>query len=140
MNQNSKEEIRRHWRKWWLVHLYDFTSLKNQEELWLAKRPGEMQTYVECMCCYFDDSFHGQSLEELCEEGFLSKLEVEACREFHNLAGAYNPPEGGNNGDDRPILVDLKWHAVVTAAQEAWQQLRLIITSQEEQAIMNDCY
>jgi hypothetical protein len=139
MDIDSKEGIRHAWRTSWLHGLHDFTSLKNQEELWLAKRPGEMQTFVECMCCYLDDSFHGQSLEDLCGQGYLSEAEVEACRAFHNLAHAYNPPEGGSNGDDRAILADPKWHAVVTAAQEAWKRLRFIITSEEEQSVIKDC-
>jgi hypothetical protein len=139
MDVKTTEGIRHVWRKCWLQSIYDFTSLKNQEELWLAKRPGEMQTYVECMCGYFDDSCHGQSLEELCAGGFLSKPEVDACREFHRLADDYNPPSGGDNSDDRMILADPKWHAVVLSAKEAWRQLRLLITSEEEQAIMNNC-
>jgi len=135
-NQYSQEEVRRNWRKCWLRNLYDITSLQNQEEHWLAKRSGEMQTFVECMCSYFDDSSHGWSLEDLCEKGFLSKSEIEACRDFHNLANDYNPPI---SGDDEDILGDPKWHAVVEAAQEIWKRLREIITSQEELAIMEDC-
>ena len=138
MNPGTNEGVRSIWRKRWFWHLYGFTSLKNQEELWLAKRPGEMQTFIECMCCYFDDTLHGQSLDKWHEKGFLSEPEVAACRKFHNLANSYTPPKGGNKGDDRMILADPKWHNVVAAAQDTWKQLRAI-TSGAELAIMNDC-
>lgn len=137
MDLDSKEGIRSIWRRGWLWSLDAFTSLKNQEELWLAKRPGEMQTFEECMCCYFDDTFHGESLEDKCRQGFLDNSEVEACRNFHILASAYEPSKVW--GDDRMILADPKWHAVVASAQEAWEQLRAIIKLQEEVAIMTDC-
>lgn len=140
MDLNSKEGIRHVWRKCWLWSLHSFTSLKDQEELWLAKRPGEMQTFDECMCCYFDDTFHGQSLDHWCTEGFLSQAEVDTCRDFHHLAHTYTPPpEDAPGGDDRLILVDPKWHHVVAVAQDTWKRLRSLITSEEERDIMDDC-
>lgn len=139
MSTESKEDVRSIWRRSWIWGLYDFTSLRNQVELWLAKRPGEMQTFVECMCCYFDDTFHGQSLEHWCTKGFLNQAEVDVCRDFHHLAHGYISSEGAPRGDDRMILADPRWHHVVAAAQETWKHLRSIITSEEEREIMDAC-
>ena len=134
MNRSTYTDATRDlWRQNWLWSLHAFTSLRDQEELWLAKRPGEMHSYDECMCGYFDDVLHGQSLQDVQAQGLITESELEATRGFHELARDYQPP-----GDDPTILADPKWHAIVAAAQQAWQRLRPVITSEEEHNIMAD--
>ncbi len=135
MNEQSRDQIRSVWRKSWLISIQEFTSLEEQEALWLARKPGCMGSFVECMCGYFDDTFHGKSLDALCTDGFLSRQEADACREFHRLADSYEPPSG-DEYDHQSILVDPKWHSVVSAAQRTWQHLRSILESTEERSFM----
>ncbi len=130
----TEEDRKRFWRMQWLSSIQAFGDSKTQRSRWLD--PDERNphySYVECMCCYFDDAYLGatDAYERRREQGQISAAEIEAVADFHRLAIAYNPPKN-DDYDLAAILNDPAWGEVVAAAQAAQRALLSLLDNEIE--------
>ncbi len=134
MTELSDAELRQNWRINWLHAIQAFCDTEIQKSRWLD--PAEANphySFVECMCCYFDDSLFGQNdpYPHLVERGHLTLEEAEAVAEFHGQADAYQSPND-DDYDVEAILSDRGWHSVVDTAQKAQKKLLILLTDRPE--------
>ena len=72
------------WRVRWKASVEELTSLEHQRKTWLdAEKPSVHYTYVEFMCCYFDDLLCGMSYNQLAVNGYVSEQEKAVVIEWH---------------------------------------------------------
>lgn len=139
MSIPSEEDQRRYWRLNWLSSVQAFCDTDVQQSRWCdPQEPNPHYSFVECMCCYFDDAFVGEenAYLKLIERGHLTRDEASSVEEFHSLADAYQSPTQ-DDYDVKAILSDPAWHLVVSAAQNARHQLLRVLTEPDERrAIM----
>ncbi len=135
----SDEDQRRYWRLNWLSSIQAFSDTEVQQTRWLdPQERNPHYSFVECMCCYFDDAFVGEdkAYQRLIERGHLSRDEVAAVAEFHALVDTYQSPNN-DDYDNKAILSDPAWQSVTDAAQSARRRLICLLTDPNEQrAIM----
>ena len=134
----SDEEIRASWRLRWLSAIQAFADTETQQTRWLD--PEEINphySFVECMCCYFDDAWMREpdALRKRVEKGDISPEESAAVSEFHALAEAYKSPNG-DDWDSKAVLADPAWQAVRKAAQAAQHSLLQVLTDVHEQQLL----
>ena len=80
----SDEELLTLWRVRWKSSIEELTSLEYQRKTWLdAEKPSVHYTFVEFMCCYFDDLLCGLSYNQLVENGYVSECEKATVMEWH---------------------------------------------------------
>lgn len=135
----TDDDNRRHWRLVWLSSLQAFGDRDVQEARWLDKKePNPHFSFVECMCCYFDDAFLAQddAYEKKRAAGYVSEAEVAAVADFHALADRYKSPDG-EDWDAHRIVSDPKWQEVVHAAQVAQKNLLSLIADGAERAALS---
>lgn len=125
MTVPSEEEQRLHWRRQWLSSIQAFGDSETQRTRWLdITEPNPHFSFVECMCCYFDDALFGEddTYQKRIVLGHIAIEEAVAVAEFHTLADAYQSP-GGKDWDAQAILDDPAWQAIVRAAEQAMDRL-----------------
>lgn len=127
---SSEQDLRRAWRKSWLISLFEFRTPPLQRQSWITGTGEWVSSYVECMCGYFDDLGLEEGYERLVAQGLLSQEEASLIEEFHAMAGAYEPPSGRDDHD--AILADPAWNLVVAAAQRAWAALTPRLSDRDE--------
>ena len=137
-SQSSDEQARRYWRHLWLSAIRTFGDVETQRTRWLD--PAETNPYfsfVECMCCYFDDAYLGEedAYRKAVDRGRISAAEARAVAAFHSAAAAYSSP-GGDDWNAAVILEDPAWQEVVRLAQEAQRQLLALIDDPAEIAML----
>ena len=115
----NDQELRRNWRTNWLSSVREFADDETQRRVWLDPfNANPHNTFVEYMCCYFDDlALSDGGYTRAVEQGLLSEHEAEAVADFHRKAAAYHSPT--DDYDNQAILADPNWAEVVTAAQNA---------------------
>ena len=122
----SDEELLALWRVRWKASIEELTSLDHQRKTWLDEaEPSVHYSYVEFMCCYFDDMFCGLSYSQLVEDGYVSEQEKDAVMEWHTALAEYNSP-GNDDYDDAAILNDSEWIRIAALGAEAWRKLQLL--------------
>lgn len=127
----SDEELRKLWRVRWKSSIEELTSLEHQRETWLdAAKPSVHYTFVEFMCCYFDDLLCGLSYSQIVENGYVSEKEKAVLLKWHNALDSYNSPQN-NDYDDAAILNDPEWLQIVGLGAMAWQNLQLLESDNE---------
>lgn len=126
------------WRFNWLTSLLALADLEFQKERWLDKKiTCPAWTYVEFMCCYFDDCNVARSGYEWCiEAGYLSRDEYECIKDFHNALYAYKEPND-DSYDHEAIVNDQKWQDIVSLGKHSVEKLRQLITDPEEEEIFS---
>ena len=122
----SDEELLALWRVRWKASIEELTSLDHQRKTWLdVEKPSVHYTFVEFMCCYFDDLLCGMSYNQLVENGYVSEQEKATLLEWHNTLDRYNSP-GNDDYDDAAILNDPEWIQIVALGAVAWEKLQLL--------------
>jgi hypothetical protein len=122
----SDEVLRDLWRVRWKSSIEELTSLDHQRKTWLdAAKPSVHYTFVEFMCCYFDDLLCGMNYDQLYEDGYVSEQEKDALIEWHTALNGYNSPQN-NDYDDAAILNDPEWIRIVTLGAMAWKRLLVL--------------
>lgn len=125
------------WRNRWLNCINELTSLELQTKSWLDKSNTNTHwTFVEFMCCYFDDLGIDDNYSNELAEGWISKKEFETIKLWHELLDKYNSPK--NNDDDiEAILADKEWLMIVNKGEKAKSELSRLL-SKEEKDILNE--
>lgn len=134
----SEHEQRHLWRLRWLSSLEAFADSAVQASRWTDPQEGNPHfSFVECMCCYFDDADLGDegAYARHIARGYVSDGEAEAVIEFHQFADAYRPPNGDDYDVDA-ILADPNWGVIVDAAQRAQARLLALLTDPAEIAAL----
>jgi len=112
-------DIRSRLRKQWWQSLQEIADLELQHRTWLNEENSNPHwSYLEFVCSYPDDEVLRQAVEQC----YLSKTEAGIFLRFLRTLHTYQPPAGGNYAHGA-ILLDPKWHAIVSAAQAALEQL-----------------
>ena len=122
----SDEELREMWRVRWKSSIEELTSIEHQRKTWLdAAKPSVHYTYVESMCCYFDDLLCGLSYNQLVENDYMGEQEKAALIEWHTALDGYNSPQNDDYDDDA-ILKDPEWIRIAGLGEAAWKKLQLL--------------
>lgn len=134
----SEHEERKFWRLRWLSSLQAFVDPAVQSARWTDPNEGNPHfSFVECMCCYFDDADlrdQGAYARRIAR-GYVSEEEADVVAEFHQLADEYSPPK--NDDYDVPaILTDPNWQAIVSTAQRTQVRLLDLLTDADEVAAL----
>ena len=125
----SDEELLMLRRVRWKSSIEELTSLEHQLKTWLdAEKPSVHYTYVEFMCCYFDDLLCGMSYSQLVENGYVNEQEKTAVIEWHTALDDYNSPRN-DDYDDVAILNDPEWIRIAASGAVAWKQLKILWNS-----------
>ena len=133
-DQTDWVELRKNWRPRWLASIQEFADIKTQREKWLdPSNTNPHWSYIEYMCCYFDDLGLSDDLglDGCVQNELLTAQEADATREFHVVAGAHNSPND-DDYDNAAVLADPKWLQVVEAAREAQRRLAALLTDPKE--------
>ena len=125
----SDEELQNLWRVRWKSSIEELTSIEHQRKTWLdAAKPSVHYTFVEFMCCYFDDLLCGISYSQLIENLYVSGQENDAVIEWHTALDSYNSPLN-NDYNDAEILIDPEWIRIAALGAEVWKKLNLLWVS-----------
>lgn len=135
----SDEEVRACWRQRWLSAIQAFADNQTQQSRWLD--PNETNphySFVECMCCYFDDARMSEpdALKQRVEKGDINPRESAVASQFHALAEAYKSPNG-DDWDAATILADPAWHAVCAAARATQEALLEVLSDPDERQLLS---
>ena len=105
MESNEKDL----WRGNWLSRINELTSFDLQKKSWLDKtHTNPHWSFIEFMCCYFDDLAIDNNYKYPLEKGWLTKKEFEIIKEWNEALDKYNSPKN-NDYDHEAILNDSKW-------------------------------
>ena len=105
MESNEKDL----WRGNWLSRINELTSFDLQKKSWLDKtHTNPHWSFIEFMCCYFDDLAIDNNYQYPLEKGWLTKKEFEIIKEWNEALDKYNSPKN-NDYDHEAILNDSKW-------------------------------
>lgn len=126
-------ERRQSWRLLWLSCINEFADADLQRKAWLKRESRNPHwSYVEIMCCYFNDSLFSEDYDWAMQNGLVSKAEAEVVAELHRQLSNHEPP-GGNQYDPEAILNNDDWKAITSLARTAQQSLAKLLTSDKEQ-------
>lgn len=136
-DDRSSPELIKNWRLNWLESLHEFSDYSLQLYSWRGGlEPNNPHwSFVEFMCCYFDDCSLSGGYAWAVEDGFVSIEEETAVAEFHQAADQYKPPKN-DSYDHGAILQDMEWQVVVELAVAACNRLSSLITDPTEAAIL----
>jgi len=122
----SDEELRELWRVRWKASIEELTSLEHQRETWLdSAKPSVHYSFVEFMCCYFDDLLCGLNYSQLVENGYVSEQEKNILLKWHTALDGYNSPKN-NDYDDAAILNDNEWSRIVALGATTWKNIQIL--------------
>lgn len=126
-----KKRNRESWRKDWLVLINKLTSHDLQKLSWLDRlQENPHWSFVEFMCCYFDDCLLQKSYSEFISGGYVSQQEFDVLNEWHQLLDNYTAPD--NKDDDHlAILNDPRWLQIIHAGEKAKEQLAVLLPEDE---------
>lgn len=123
------------WRKTWLNCLNELTSLKLQKELWLdLTNTNPHNSFVEVMCCYFDDLGIDCNYKLSLSKKWISKNELEIISSWHRLLDKYDSP-ANDDYDVKAILNDTKWQTIVEEGRKAKIELSKLLNQEERQIL-----
>ncbi|TGM74392.1 hypothetical protein EHR01_10550 [Leptospira mtsangambouensis] len=134
MNSSDQEQISR-WRERWLAMISYFACYKIQKKMWLdVKNTNPHWSFVELMCCYFDDLGLREDdicLNELLLENYITRKELDAVKKLHQEAALYFPPNS-DEYNHQNILNDPKWTEIINLANDTKSNLKNLIKNNLE--------
>ncbi len=131
------DEQKQLWRNRWLSCINELTSLDLQRKSWLDKsNTNPHWTFVEFMCCYFDDLGFENNYDNEIADGWISEREFESIKVWHELLGKYDSPTK-DDYDVEAILADEEWQMIVEKGRNAKIELSRLL-SKEEADILNE--
>jgi hypothetical protein len=123
------------WRQWWLSSINELTSLELQKRSWLDRHQTNPHwSFVEFMCCYFNDLLCDLSYSHYIENGWVSIQEYETLRGWHEALKQYQPPRDDYYDTDA-ILADGKWLEIVKAGEVSKLELAGILNDEESKIL-----
>jgi hypothetical protein len=120
------------WRKNWLSCINELTSIELQKVSWLDSIQSNLHwSFVEFMCCYFDDMSLDDNYQYVLKEGAVTIDEYNIIKNWHEALSQYNSPNGDDQ-DNNAILNDTKWLKILKLGLDAKNQLLKILNEAEQ--------
>jgi hypothetical protein len=133
-NRMQKEQ----WRTKWLNCINELTSIELQEKSWTEKsKTNPHWSFVEFMCCYFDDLGIDNNYEYQLQQNWVTKRELESIQKWHELLDKYNSPKN-DDYDIEAILTDKNWLMIIEEGEKAKYELSKIISEEENQILFEE--
>ncbi|MPM08933.1 hypothetical protein SDC9_55249 [bioreactor metagenome] len=128
------------WRGNWLSCINELTSLNLQKQCWLDKtNTNPHWSFVEFMCCYFDDLAIEDNYKYPLENGWLAKQEFEIIKDWHESLGKYESPNN-NDYDHQAILSDSRWLDILQMGLAMKSKLEAILDENERRILTENIY
>lgn len=128
-------EIKTIWRERWLNSINELTSLNLQKQSWLDKsHKNPHWSFVEFMCCYFDDLTLKDNYEYALKEGFVTRQEFEIIEPWHINLDNYQSPNN-DDYDNCAILNDPEWLKIIATGVTAKSKLIEILSESEQKRL-----
>ena len=125
------------WREKWLDSINELTSLSLQKKSWLDRtHTNPHWTFIEFMCSYFDDLAIDDNYLNLLKNRWITKIEFEIIKEWHEALSQYRSPKDDDYDNDA-VINDLKWLEILQKGMQAKVKLSEIL-SDSEKHILND--
>ena len=125
------------WREKWLDSINELTSLSLQKKSWLDRtHTNPHWTFIEFMCSYFDDLAINDNYLNLLKNRWITKIEFEIIKEWHEALSQYRSPKDDDYDNDA-VINDLKWLEILQKGMQAKVKLSEIL-SDSEKHILND--
>jgi len=126
------------WRIRWLGCINELTSLELQKKSWLDRSISNPHwSFVEFMCCYFDDLYIEDNYKYHVQNGFVSESEFELIKDWHMALDAYNSPQN-DDYDCEAILSDTKWLEILNIGVEIKNKLASVINEGEREVLIEE--
>ena len=126
------------WREKWLSSINELTSLELQKKSWLnVTNTNPHWSFVEFMCCYFEDLDIENINNYPYSQGWITKQEYEIIKEWHEALAKYNSPLN-NDYYNEAILNDPKWLTIIKAGIEAKNKLVEIVSTSEKHKLTEE--
>jgi len=114
-------------RRWWFGSVYEIADLEYQRRTWLTPPTSSPHwSYVE-FCCSYPDA---DQLKFARDRGHLSDQEFDLLATLHEALISHTALD---EYDNRGILEDPAWHAVVAKTERIRQQLLALTADPIEQ-------
>lgn len=111
------------WRKRWLSSINELTSIELQRISWLDKENTNPHwSFVEFMCCYFDDLAIDDSYKYQLERNWVTETEYQIILDWHSKLDKYEAPNKGDY-DVAKILEDKNWLRIVELGERVKERL-----------------
>jgi hypothetical protein len=130
------------WRINWLSSINELTSLELQHKMWLdpkykaAPYWNPHWSFVEFMCCYFDDTVN-EDYSFYVQEGIISAPEYEVIKDWHAMLDKYMAPNKDDSNNEA-ILNDLEWREIVEMGNRAKNELAGLLNGEEKEVLLGD--
>lgn len=119
------------WRENWLGCINELTSIELQKKTWLdINQTNPHWSFVEFMCCYFDDLYIDENYKNPLEKGWLTQQEFEIIANWHSALDKYKPLNN-DDYDHIGILNDPKWLEIVKVGLLAKRELMVVLNEKE---------
>ena len=119
-------------RRWWFGSVYEIADIEYQRRTWLTPPTRSPHwSYVE-FCCSYPDA---DQLQFARDHGHLSAKEFELLAALHHALIPHKAPRG-NDYDNRAVLEDPAWHAVIAKAERIRQQFLTLIVDPIERSYL----
>ena len=129
------DDQRKLWRDRWLDCINELTSFRLQQESWLdISHTNPHWSFVEFMCCYFDDLSIADNYTDHIAKGFVSQKEFDVISQWHEELDNYTSPNN-DDYDHQAILNDSKWLDIVKCGEVAKNNLAKILSDDERQIL-----
>jgi hypothetical protein len=117
-------------RRQWFGSVYEIADIDYQRRTWLTPPTSSPHwSYAEFCCSYPDDD----QLQFARDRGHLNSKEFELLAALHEALISYIATD---DHDNRAILEDPGWHAVVAKAEQIRQQLLTLTVDAVEQGYL----
>jgi hypothetical protein len=117
-------------RRQWFGSVYEIADIDYQRRTWLTPPTSSPHwSYVE-FCCSYPDA---NQLQVARDRGHLSSKEFELLAALHEALISYRATD---DYDNRAVLEDPGWHAVVAKAEQIRRQLLTLPVDAVEQSYL----
>ena len=111
------------WRKRWLSSINELTSIELQRTSWLDKENTNPHwSFVEFMCCYFDDLVIDDNYKYQLENNWITETEYQIILKWHSELDNYEAPSK-DDYDVVKILEDKNWLRIVDLGEKVKEKL-----------------
>lgn len=119
------------WRESWLGCINELTSLDLQKKSWLDKtHTNPHWSFVEFMCCYFDDLGIDDNYKYPLDKCWLTDQEFETIKDWHEALEKYDSPKN-DDYDHVAILNDPKWLDILKSGVTMKKKLAVRLNEKE---------
>ena len=129
-------ELKKTWRKKWLMSINELTDINLQQISWTnISLENPHWTYIEFISSYFDDLVLSENYVDEIKQGYVSNVEYETIKDWHKKLLDYQSPRR-ENFDNYMILNDPKWLEIVDIGKHSKFNLSEVISAEEKKLLV----